>query len=102
MTLGLTLLTPLLAFAGALLGVVLNRWGALELEQRSVREETMRNVRWAAELVMSPDPRLRGLGMGQIQALNQLPALDVYERTMLLAVIDTSELSSVEVEEASR
>src|SRR4051812_21500528 len=87
MTLGLTLLTPFLAFAGALLGVVLNRRGAHELERRSVREETMRNVRWAAELSMEPNSQRARLGVAQLNALDRLSLLDRYERAMVKAAL---------------
>ena len=89
MTLGLTVLTPLLAFAGAQLGVALNRRGAQELERRSVREETMRNVRWAAELAVVADVRRAALGVTQLRALHRSDVLDSYERAMVTAALDT-------------
>lgn len=89
MTLVLTVLTPLLAFAGALLGVAINRRGAHELERRSVREETMRNVRWAAELSMEADSQRARLGVAQLNALDGLSLLDRYERAMVKAALGT-------------
>jgi hypothetical protein len=86
-----TLLTPAFAFLGALLACVLTLRAAGELERRSMREETTRNVRWAAELAVSADPRLAKLGVLQLNALNSLPSLDVYERTVLLAAVDSME-----------
>jgi len=95
-----TLLTPALAFAGALLGVVLNRRGAHELERRSVREETMRNVRWASELAVDPDVNRAKLGVVQLGALDSLDFLDAYEGAMVKAALATMEPVQEGVEEA--
>ncbi len=89
MTLVLTVLTRLLAFADALLGVALNRRGAHELERRSFREETMRNVRWAAELSMEDDSQRARLGVAQLNALDGLALLDRYEGAMVKAALGT-------------
>ena len=100
MTLTLTLLTPLLAFAGALLGVALNRRGARELERRSVREETMRNLRWASELAVDGDGQRARLGVAQLNALVGLDRLDAYEKAMVDAAVATMEPRSRQGEEA--
>jgi hypothetical protein len=71
-----TLLTPALAFVGALLGVVLNRRAARELESRSRREETMRNLRWAADHAVDSDPMRSALGAAQLEALGRSSLLD--------------------------
>lgn len=47
--------TPLLAFAGALIGQLLSRKGAKEQDVQWHREETMRILRWAAELAADSD-----------------------------------------------
>lgn len=58
---------------GAVLGVVVTNWvsrrNADETEQRSLREETMRTLRWAAELAVSPDAGRAALGVAELQAL---------------------------------
>jgi hypothetical protein len=100
MSLTLTLLTPLLAFAGALLGVVLNRRGAHELERRSVREETMRNVRWAAELAIAGDEARARLGVAQLRALALMEPLEAYETDLVKAALATMEPPIDEVQEA--
>ena len=69
MTLTLTVLTPLLAFAGALLGVVLNRRGAREL------------------------------GADQVDALQNLDQLDACERAMVKAALTSMVSSRGEGEE---
>ena len=51
--------TPLLAFAGVLVANVVTRIGDTELEARSRREETMRTLKWAAELAVWPVSRVR-------------------------------------------
>ena len=85
----LTLLTPLLAFGGALLGVLLNRRGARELQLRSIREETMRNLRWSAELAIDRDPGRAKLGVIQLATLDEITHLEGYERAMVRAAFDT-------------
>lgn len=95
-----TFLTPLLAFGGALLGVVLNRRGAHELERRSVREETMRNVQWAAELGIDRDDARVRLGVAQLRALSTVERLDDYERALVKAALATMEPRSRRHEEA--
>lgn len=60
---------------GAVLGVVVSNWvtrrTAGETEQRSRREETMRTLRWAAELAISPDDGRAALGVAELRALSQ-------------------------------
>lgn len=61
--------SPLLAFIGVLFSQVVNRRGAHELESRSKREETMRNLRWSSELAVNQDDRMANLGVAQLAAL---------------------------------
>jgi hypothetical protein len=91
-TLFLTLSTPLLAFAGALLGVVLNRRAARELESRSRREETMRNLRWAADHAVDPDPKRAALGSVQLEALGRWSLVDVEQRLFVDAALSLNVL----------
>lgn len=56
--------TPLLTFVAALLANAVSRKGAVELERRSRREESMRHLKWAAELAVSDDDRRAQLGSG--------------------------------------
>jgi len=83
-----TLLTPALAFAGALLGVLLNRRVASELERRSRREETMRNLRWAADHVGDGDPIRAALGAAQLRALGRSALLDPEQLVFVDAALD--------------
>lgn len=46
----MALATPILAFVGAFVGRVISRSASKELDQWRRREETMRLLRWAAEL----------------------------------------------------
>src|SRR3954464_8439501 len=69
MSLIATLSTPLMAFGGALSGVVLNRRATKELEMRSRREEAMRNLRWAAELAARDDDARFKLRVKQLSVL---------------------------------
>lgn len=49
----LSLGTPALTFVAALLANAVSRKGAVELERRSRREESMRHLKWAAEAAMA-------------------------------------------------
>lgn len=93
-----TLLTPMLAFAGALLGVALSLRSARDLERRSVREETMRNVRWASELAVAPERRAE-LGVAQLRALDSSAKLETFEQAMINAALTTMEPGAEEAEE---
>ncbi len=61
---------PLLTFAAAVAGNVVTRRGARELESRSRREETMRHLKWAAELAVSEDERRAALGIRELKVLS--------------------------------
>lgn len=55
-----------------MLGNRVSRHGDRETETRSLREETMRNLRWAAELAMDDKPKREVLGLMQLRALASL------------------------------
>lgn len=64
------------------------RVGARELETRSRREETMRNLRWAAELAVREDERTAILGAMQLIALLESDLLDDREKVFVEAALD--------------
>ena len=68
--------TPIVTFVGVLIAQVVGRKGDRELETRSKREETMRNLRWAAELAVSTDEAEAKLGVAQLNALGDSTMLD--------------------------
>ena len=80
--------SPILAFLGVLLAQVLTRKSATELEARSKREETMRILRWAAELAVSPDDRMADLGVAQLVALLTSDLLDDSEKVFVEVALD--------------
>lgn len=80
--------SPLLAFIGVLFSQVVNRRGAHELESRSKREETMRNLRWSSELAVNQDDRMANLGVAQIAALLTSDLLDDAEKIFVEAALD--------------
>lgn len=80
--------SPILAFVGVLLAQVLTRKSATELEARSRREETMRNLRWAAELSVNLDDRMADLGVAQLVALLSSDLLDDSEKVFVEAALD--------------
>jgi hypothetical protein len=79
--------TPVLAFAGALVGQLISRRGAVELEMRSRREEVMRNLRWAAELAVSPDDSKAQLGVAQLRSLFDSKIIGEDEKEFVLAAL---------------
>lgn len=80
--------TPVAAFVGVLFAQWITRKGARELEQRSRREEAMRNLRWAAELAVSLDDRIADLGVRQLAALLESDLLDDKEKVFVEAALD--------------
>lgn len=80
--------TPVAAFLGVLVAQWITRKGAKELETRSRREETMRNVRWAAELAVSTDDRMADLGVNQLAALLESDLLEDAEKVFVEAALD--------------
>lgn len=68
--------TPLLAFAGGLVGHLLLRRGAVELDRWRKREETMRMLRWATELATDSNPDRARAGITVLSALLDSPLLD--------------------------
>jgi hypothetical protein len=80
--------TALAAFAGGLIGTLVARRGARELEARSRREETMRSLRWGAELAVSADDRTARLGIAQLRALAESDLLDEGQQLFVDAALD--------------
>jgi hypothetical protein len=80
--------SPVLAFFGVIAGHFLVRRGAQELEIRSKREETMRNLRWAAELAVSDEPRTAQLGVAELNALAESDLLDNSQLLFVDAALD--------------
>lgn len=68
--------SPVLSFLGVVFAQWLGRKAARELESRSRREETMRTMRWAAELAVSEDDARAQLGIAQLDALGVSDMLD--------------------------
>lgn len=80
--------TPVAAFLGVLVAQWITRKGARELETRSRREETMRNLRWAAELAVSKDDGMADLGVNQLAALLESDLLEDAEKIFVEAALD--------------
>jgi hypothetical protein len=80
--------TPVLTFIGVLVAQAILRQGAKELETRSRREETMRSLRWAAELAINTDDRMADLGVAQLLTLLKSDLLDVREKGFVEAALD--------------
>lgn len=80
--------TPVLTFIGVLLAQLITRRGDVELETRSKREETMRTMRWAAELSASDDDRTASLGVAELTALLESDLLDESDKVFVEAALD--------------
>lgn len=80
--------SPLLAFLGVLVAQLVGRKGAKELETRSKREETMRNLRWAAELAVSDDAAKSEAGVTQLVALGDSDLLDEGQQLFVDAALE--------------
>lgn len=79
--------SPLLAFVGVLLAQFIGWKGVRELETRSKREETLRTLRWAAELSASREDRLADLGVAELEALLGSDLLEESEKTFVEAAL---------------
>jgi hypothetical protein len=88
--------TPALAFAGGLIGQLVTRRGAVELEKRSKREEVMRILRWAAELGVSADEAKARLGRAELDTLLDADLLDEEERDFVQTALEATLAGPVE------
>lgn len=88
--------SPVLAFAGVLIGQLITRRGAVELERRSKREEVMRILRWAAELGVSPEEAKARLGRAQLETLLDADILDEEERDFVQTALEATLARPVE------
>lgn len=80
--------TPLLAFAGVVVGQLLLRRGAQEQDVRWRREETMRLLRWAAELALDADPGRSAVGVSALGALQQSELMQADDQSLLSRILD--------------
>jgi hypothetical protein len=79
---------PVAAFLAVLFGNWGNRRGQRELETRSKREETLRVLRWAAELAVSEDDGKAKLGVSQLNALADSDLVDESQLLFIDAALD--------------
>jgi hypothetical protein len=80
--------TPLAAFVGVLVGDLLLRRGANELDVWRRREETMRMLRWAAEQAVSNDPARANMGVSALTALGSSELLQKADQALVESVMD--------------
>jgi len=69
-------LTPLLAFGGSIIGHLVTRRTASELDRWRKREETMRLLRWSTELAIDGDEDRSRAGLVVLGGLLDSPLLD--------------------------
>lgn len=77
--------TPLLAFAGALVGHRVVRRSAVELDRWRRREETMRMLRWSTELALA-DPRTGHVGVVALRELRRAELLQNDDKHLVYGV----------------
>lgn len=80
--------TPIAAFVGVLVGNLLTRKGARELETWRRREETMRMLRWASDLAVAAERAKARAGVAALTALSSSPLLQAEDQTLLDAMLD--------------
>lgn len=88
--------TPLSAFIGVVVGQVLLRKGATELDIWRRREETMRMLRWACEQATSTDASKARMGLAALDALSVSELLQQGDENLVDTVIDSLIEASVE------
>ncbi len=81
--------TPLAAFIGGVLGHLILRKGANELDVWRRREETMRMLRWASEQAASDDEATSRMGVAALAALSTSELLQQPDQELVDAVIDS-------------
>ena len=81
--------TPVSAFVAVLIGHVLLRRGANELDVWRRREETMRLLRWASEQAASNEPAKARMGVAALDALGASELLQAADQELVDAVIDS-------------
>lgn len=74
---------PAAAFLGALIGHLVSRKGATELDTWQRREETMRMLRWAAELAVTARPSTAWMGLAALEALTTSELLQPADRALV-------------------
>ena len=80
-------LTPVLAFIGAVAGHWLSRRSARELDVWRRREETMRVLRWAAGLAVA-DGQAANLGVTALKALSSSEMLQKPDQELINACFE--------------
>jgi hypothetical protein len=87
----LSILVPgLLAFVGSVAGDAVARLTAREQERWRRREETMRLMRWGAELATEPAIPRAELGVAALRALTESPLLDAEDAAFVFTVLATA------------
>lgn len=81
--------TPLVSFIAVLIGHLLLRKGASELDVWRRREETMRMLRWGSEQAVSIEDSTARMGLAVLDALSDSELLQPPDQALVDAVIDS-------------
>jgi hypothetical protein len=81
--------TPLASFVAVLIGHLLLRKGANELDVWRRREETMRMLRWASEHAVSTEDATARMGLAVLDALSESELLQLPDQALVDAVLDS-------------
>ena len=82
--------TPLLAFIGVFVCHMLTRRGSDEQDLRWRREQTMRMLRWAAELAVDKEDGRNNVGVAALSALQDSELLQRDDQDLISAVLSVS------------
>lgn len=88
--------SPALSFIGVAWAQIIAKGTRDQLETRSNREETMRTLRWAAELGVSTDAAKARLGVAQLKALADSDMLDASQQLFIDAALQAVVKPSVQ------
>ena len=80
--------SPALAFLGAVLGHLVARRTAKELEMRSRREQLIKMLQWGAELAVSGDEEKARLGLSQLKAVEDSELCDADVQAFVDAALE--------------
>lgn len=79
---------PVFSFLGVLLAQSFTRNSSERAERRLRREETMRMLRWAADLAASDVRPRAAVGIAALDALNESEVLDAEDQLLISGVLD--------------
>jgi uncharacterized protein (DUF4213/DUF364 family) len=81
--------SPILSLVGVLIAQLFSGRVAGQTDKRQRREETMRTLRWAADLAASIDVSKAAVGIAALNALDKSTLLDTDDQKLITAVLES-------------